>query len=83
MRKSAAAVPLVLGLLASNSVSGTRGELETCEDERIPRPSVTCHSFNWEGISCAVAGDVCEGERGRCQVGFGLGILRRCVAMAL
>ena len=78
MRKSAAAVPLmVLGLLASNSVSGTRGALETCEDERTPRPSVKCHSFNWEGISCALAGDVCEGERGRCQVGFGLGILRR------
>ena len=77
MRKSAAAVPLVLGLLASKSVSGTRGELGTCEDERTRRPSVTCHSFNWEGISCAVAGGVCEGERGRCQVGFGLGILRR------
>ena len=73
----------MLGLLASYSVSGTRGELETCEDERIPRPSVTCHSFNWEGISCAVAGNVCEGERGRCQVGFGLGILRRGVAIAL
>ena len=77
MRKSAAAVPLVLGLLASHSVPGTRGELETCEDERIPRSRVTCHSFNWEGISCAVAGEVCEGERGWCQVGFGLGILRR------
>ena len=75
MRNPAVLSLAVLGLFASVSTASpsdaTRHELGSCEE--WGRPDVTCHSFNWEGISCVVTG--CD-DGGRCQVAFGLGILR-------
>ena len=62
-------IPPVTSDTLSSSDATTLGE--SCEEWE--RPKVTCHSFNWEGMSCAVR-DGCEGAR--CQVVFGRGILR-------